>query len=114
MFKLGKSDSFTYPVKIEIPGENGRPRVETFDGLFRRASREEFQAKMEAAKTGDLDDLALAREVLIGWRGVQDEDGAELEFNATNCELLLNVWPVCPAVVQAWLDAHSPKGRAKN
>lgn len=114
MFKLGKSDRFLYPVKVEIPGEDGRTRTESFDALFRRASREEFQAKMEDAKTGELDDLTLAREVLLGWRGVQDEDGRELEFSATNCELLLNVWPVCPAVVQAWLEAHSPKGRAKN
>jgi len=114
MFKLGKSDSFTYPVKVEIPDEAGRTRTESFDGLFRRASREEFQATMERAKSGELEDLTLARDVLIGWRGVQDEEGKELPFSDANREVLLNVWPVLPAVVAAWLEAHSPKGRAKN
>lgn len=114
MFKIGKKDEFWYPVRVESPDENGKPRTETFDAQFRRYTREQFADVMERAGSGSMDDLALARDVLIGWRNVQDDDGGALAYSDDNREILLNVWPVLPAVVSAWIEAHSPKGRAKN
>ena len=114
MFKIGQTDRFTYPVHVEISGDGGKRQTHTFDATFKRLSREEFQAMMKAAQEGSLEDASVAADVLLGWKGVQDEHGGDLPFSEENRDALLNVWPVLPAVMSAFIEAHTPTGRAKN
>jgi hypothetical protein len=114
MIRLGASDRFWYPVKVEMIGEDGVRRTHEFRAQFRRYSRSDFERVMEAVRKGELSDLELAREVLLGWEGVQDEDGSELAFSASARERLLDLWPVLPGVIGAFVEAHSPEGRRKN
>lgn len=114
MFKLGQSDRFSYPVAVEIPGDGGKRISYTFDAVFKRLSREEFVDITSRAQAGEINDAALVRDVLLGWKGIQDDAGADLPFSEDNRDLVLNVWPVLPAVVAAFIEAHTPKGKAKN
>lgn len=114
MFKIGQTDRFSYPVHVEIPGDGGKRVSYSFDAVFRRLSRDEFVDLTSRAQAGETSDSALVRDVLLGWKGIQDADGAELPFSEENRELVLNVWPVLPAVVAAFIEAHTPKGKAKN
>lgn len=114
MLKIGQSDRFTYPVAVEIPVDGGKRQTHTFDAVFLRLDRERFQDVISRAQSGELDDVSLIRGVLLGWNGVLDEHGQPLEFSEHNRDLLLNAWPVLPAVVSAFIEANTPKGRAKN
>lgn len=114
MIKLGQSDRYSYPVKVAIVGDGGRRQEFGFDATFKRLSREEYAAVMSRARAGEIDDLVIARDALIGWWGVVDDAGEPLPFSETTRDALLNVWPVLPAVIEAFVEANSPKGRAKN
>lgn len=114
MIKLGQSDRYTYPVKVGIVGDGGLRQEFTFDAIFKRLSREEYAAVMSRARAGEIDDLDIARDVLLGWGRVVDESDEPLPFSEGNRDALLDVWPVLPAVVEAFVEANSPKGRAKN
>lgn len=114
MIKIGQSDRFSYPVKVDLPADGGKHTTYTFDAVFRRLDREQFQRIVTRAQAGELDDVDLARDVLLGWAGVMDEDDKPLPFSEEAREALLNVWPVLPAVIGAFMEAHTPKGRTKN
>lgn len=114
MLKLGASDRFWYPVRVEILDDDGVRRTHEFRALFRRYGRSDFERLMKRARDGEITDDALAREVLLGWQGVQDETGGEVSFSAEARERLLDLWPVLPALILAFVEAHSPEGRRKN
>lgn len=114
MFRLGQPESFWYPVRVEMLDAEGVRRTHEFRARFRRYGRAEFERLLERVRAGETNDLALAREVLLDWKDVRDEDGNELPFGPEARERLLDLWPVLPAVVAAFLEAHSPEGRRKN
>lgn len=109
MLKIGQSESFWYPVKVTILSEDGQSSSHEFEAKFKRLDREALSRAMATP-----DDLALLRENLLGWRSVVDDDGNPLPFTDDNREALLNLWPVLPALAKAFVEAHSPEGRAKN
>jgi hypothetical protein len=114
MLKLGASDRFWYPVRVEILDDDGVRRPHEFRALFRRHGRSGFERLMEKVRASEITDDALARDVLLGWQGVQDESGADIAFSPEARERLLDLWPVLPAIIQAFIEAHSPEGRRKN
>lgn len=109
MLKIGHSEAFWYPVTVAIMSEDGSSTGHEFEARFKRLDREALSKTMVGT-----DDLTLMRDNLLGWRGVVDEDGNPLPFNEGNKEALLNLWPVLPALAKAFVEAHSPEGRAKN
>lgn len=114
MFKLGFADRFTYPVSFEVVSDGGKRNKFSFDAVLKRPSREEYQAYIKAAVDGEKSDLDIAREVLLGWKGVQDENGDDLPFSETARDNVLNITPVLPAVIDAFMESNSGKGRTKN
>lgn len=97
-----------------MTSDGGKRQTHTFDAIFRRLSRAEFQDVLARAQAGELSDIDIANDVLIGWKGIQDEGGDDLPYSEAARDEVLNVWPVLPAVVAAFIEAHSAKGRAKN
>jgi len=114
MFSIAQKDHFTYPVKVEIVADGGKRHSYGFDATFRRLSREEFLTVTKRAQAAELDDAELIRDVLLGWKGIEDEKGEPLPYSEEAREALLDVWPVLPALVNAFIEAHSPTGRTKN
>lgn len=110
MLKIGQSDAFWYPAKVSILNEDGQTENFEFEAKFKRLGRE----ALDGITKTYADDVALMRDVLVGWRGVVDENGDPLPFTDENREAVLNLWPVQPALSRAFKDAHSPEGRAKN
>jgi len=108
MLKVGQSESFLYPVKVTILDESGAEVPYEFKASFRRLSREKM------AEVQNKKDLELMRDNLLGWSGVVDESENPLPFTDENKELVFNLWPVLPAMAKAFVEAHSPEGRAKN
>ncbi|MBK6742527.1 MAG: hypothetical protein IPG66_05920 [Hydrogenophilales bacterium] len=114
MFRLGQSNQFSYPVNVEIVGDNGARKTHTFTGIFKRIDRDEFDGIVDQVRSGDMKDRDVVDRVLLGWKDVQDADGNDLPYDETGKAELFSVLPVVPAIASAFLEANTPKGRAKN
>ncbi len=110
MFKIKQSDSYTWPVKFEVPVDGGGFKAETFDGEFLRITQSRFKAMMESLTP----DREICREILIGWKGVIGEDGQEMPFSESARDKLLDIPLVAGAVVTAFLDAYTGRAKVKN
>jgi hypothetical protein len=81
MFIISQSETYTWPVKVEIPVAGGRFEVQTFDAEFKRISQSRFKEIMDQINEQDskLTDADLAKEVTVGWKGVSD-GGSDIPF----------------------------------
>lgn len=101
MFKLNQSGQFSWPIEVLIPTDGGKHDRQTFDGVFKRKTKEELAALTE--REGMTDD-AFVREVLIGWKGITD-DGAEVPFSEEALGQVLAIPGVSAAIVSAYIGA---------
>jgi len=91
VFKLAQSTDYFWPVSISYPAENGRTEKANFDAKFKRISQSRIDEIQKAARSDELRDSELIKEVLIGWRGIIDEAGEEIQFSESARDQLLNV-----------------------
>jgi len=123
-FILEQSPTFSWPITIREVTDGGRHRTHQFEAVYRRlpASRMEEvrlayqRIKAAAARDHVIDAIPtreIAAEILAGWRGITEADGAEIEFSATSKAQLLEVATVADVLVATFFEAHD-KARAKN
>ena len=143
MFVLDQSDSYLWPVKIELP-DNGRKKVFTFDAEFKRLP----QAEVEELRQRHLNNLSRLKRalsaadgygangdeelsgisemgdetreicdlVLCGWAKVSDAKGEEVEFSEATKRQMYRVQGAPAAILDAWFDSlgePSEKAAAK-
>ena len=116
-FVLKQSASYKWPVTCRLPVDGGRFEKQTFDAEFKRLPqarineiRVEAQRMVKAAERNELlddgiTDQSIAREVLVGWAGIVDDDGDEIKFSDAMCDQLLNVPMVASAIIEAYFDS---------
>lgn len=117
MFKLDQSESYWYPVTIELVDAEGKKKKFDYDAKFKRLNDDE-RRDLLFREEGDDRKVANDREVVTavfeGWRKVQGPDGADLEVKDSNREALLKVEGMARAIVVAWLKSIGIEGKAKN
>lgn len=112
MFKLAQSPKFWATVKAEVQAEDGR-RVEVrFDVQYHRLALSRIKEITDEISANRSFDDELLREIVADWRGIADEDGEPLAFNAERLQQLFDAG-FGPAVLAAFWAAL-PKARAKN
>lgn len=104
MFKLSKSESYTWPVVVEVPQSGGKFGKETFDAEFKRLSQSDLKGMIEREGATDSD---FCREIMIGWKGITDGSGAEVPFSLSARDELLDVPTVARAIAEAYLSSVS-------
>ena len=98
MFKLGcVSPTYYWPVTAGLPADGGRIEQATFDVQFRRLTLTQRKAFNERILAEKMSDEAVARELVTGWRGVQDDGDADITFSVTLLDRLLDVDGVATA-----------------
>lgn len=102
MFKIAQNPSYTAIVNVELPGNHGKAKTVQFTAQFKRLSQTAIESVTQRLNDGELDDAKLIDEVLLGWDGVQDDDGTALEFNDDNLAKLLDIFPTRPSIVKAF------------
>ena len=109
MFKIDQSSFYSWPIKFEIPGDMGKHHTETFDAHFKRVSQTRVEEIIKAAglEEGRLTDVELAKEVLIGWKGVLSSDDQEIPYSETAKEALLDIPGIAKAIVKAFFESLS-------
>jgi hypothetical protein len=140
MFVLDQSDSYFWPVSVELPA-NGSKKTFTFDAEFKRLPQDEVEdlrqrhanqlAKMRRwlsamdgysetegesiSEVGD-ETRELCDAVLCGWAKVADAKGEEVEFNDASKRQMYRVQGAAAAILNAWFDSlgqPSEKSAAK-
>jgi hypothetical protein len=109
MFVLSDKPSYWFRVEVKRPNDaTGRWETLDFTGEFKRRSRPEIDEMITKGLPSD--DEVLATEFL-GWRGVKDASGKELEVTPANRTALLAEPYVKAAVISAWLESaiHGPR-----
>ena len=104
-FVLKQSDTYRWPVQVDMPVDGGRHERHTFDGEFKRITQSRVREMGELIETGDLIDSDLVREVLIGWDGVNDEDGNPIKFSQKTLDQLVDVPMLATAISKAFFES---------
>lgn len=105
MFKLAATETYLTPVRVELPGDNNKPKVCAFKARFKRLSQTQFENVLERIGEGSLNDRGLLNEVLVGWEDVADDRDNAAEFNEENLNALLDMFPTQPTLVKTFLDS---------
>ena len=97
MFTIAQTPSYKAAVSILMPGEKA---PQTFDVELKRLTKPEILSLNERIRAGDITDRDVCHQVVLGWKGVQDE-GGELEFTVGNLNSLLDIHPVEQSIINA-------------
>lgn len=103
-FVIKQSDSYVWPVTVELPADGGRFEKHTFDIEFKRIPQTRVEQIINDSQEGNLKDRQIVQELVIGWKGIADGTG-ELPFSQKNLEMLMDIQSVERAVIIAWLDS---------
>ena len=106
MFKISKVTDYKWPVAVHFPVDGGRTEKSTFDCTFKRLSQTRIQEIRTAIEKAEITDVELAREVMLDWSGVSNEDG-EVPFSESARDEMLDIPMVAGAVVMALFESIS-------
>jgi hypothetical protein len=109
-FVLKQSDTYVWPITFDVPVDGGRHERQTFDGEFKRLPQSKIGPMVaELQKLEDLGDLErfteIAADLLVGWSGINDDNGKEVPFSQKALEQLLEVPFLAVAVLKAYMDS---------
>lgn len=105
MFVLAKSANYFWPVSISLPASGGKFEKHVFDAHFKRLAQSHVRKLIEGAESGTVTDLDFCREVLVGWKGIQDGDGQEVPFSETSLIELLEIPMVAKSIVLTYMES---------
>jgi hypothetical protein len=105
MFVISQKSTYSWPVSVEFPIDGGKTDRQTFDAEFKRMTQTRINEIRELIEKNQTSDTELAREVLVGWEGVNDANNDAVPFTERSRDQLLDVPLVAGAVVMAWLGS---------
>ena len=106
-FKLDQSGTYKWPVTVEVPVVDGRHDKQKFDGEFKRITQSRIKELIELVASGDLSDVDVVKEVLVGWDGIEDDQGNELKFSQSKLKQLLEVPMAATAIGTAFFESYT-------
>lgn len=104
-FVLKQSDTYSWPVTFEIPTDGGRHERQTFDGEFKRLPQSRIRELGKQIEANEITDVEMASEVMVGWKGITDDNGKELPFSQKALEQLMEVPLLATQVVAAYFSS---------
>ena len=116
-FVLNQSQSYSWPVSINLPSDGGKREKSSFDALFKRLPQSrineiqrEVQLRVKANEKGEdtgegISDQSIAAEILVGWDGIVDGDGEPVPFSNAVKAQLLDVPLMAGSLVAAYFES---------
>lgn len=122
MFKLAQSDSYKYPIPVEMIGESGAARKENFTGVFRRIPSDEVtnwvarinEAHREGVEASVEVSRELAHSLLSDWDDIRDANGEKISFSKEALNQVLDIHPLPIAIASAWIESVNGGAKRKN
>ena len=90
-----KIAEYEWQVKVKTPYK-GKFKEESFTAKFKNVGRKNFNELIDGG------DDHFVKTVLLGWSGIKDEDGNEIEFNDENFEAIIDNVYIVQAVIAAY------------
>jgi len=90
-----KVTEYEWDVTVQSP-DKGKFKKETFTAKFKNVGRKAF------ADLIDSGDENFVRTVLVGWSGIKDDVGDDLEFNDDNFEAILDNQFIVLGIIKAY------------
>ena len=91
-----KIAEYDWQVTVETP-DKGKFKQETFTAKFKNIGRKAFAKLVE-----EQDDEDFVKSVLVGWSGIKDDTGSDLEFNDDNFEAILDNQFIVLGIIKAY------------
>ena len=107
MFVIKQSDTYGWTVSVKYPITGNKYKTETFTGEFKRLPQSRIKEIMKQIENDQMGDKDLAKEVLVGWKDVSDENGNEIPFSEATLEKLLDVQLVAGSIARAFIESIS-------
>lgn len=116
-FVLNQSQSYSWPVSIQLPADGGKREKSSFDALFKRLPQSRIneiqqlvQQRIKAAERGEeldngVTDQSIAAEILVGWSGILDADGDDVPYSEAIKAQLLDVPMMAGALIEAYFTS---------
>lgn len=116
-FVLNQSQSYSWPVSINLPADGGKREKSSFDALFKRLPQSRIneiqqlvQQRIKSAERGDeldngVTDQSIAAEILVGWSGILDADGDDVPYSEAVKAQLLDVPMMAGALIEAYFTS---------
>jgi len=123
-FVLKSSSSYSWPVTFYQP-ENGTRKEHSFDAQFKQLPQTRIneiqvlvQKRVKAIQEGEEDtsgitDQSIANEVLVGWEGIEDGEGAPVPFSNKTKKQILDIPMLASAIIESYFDSLV-EAKAKN
>lgn len=106
MFKIAPTDHFWWPVKVSLPAEKGgRYDTHSFKVKYSRLTQARLTEIQGMVGKGMFTDREFAREIVLDWEEVNDENGAPMPFNEQTRDRVLDIPLVQAAIINAYNDA---------
>ena len=103
-FVLDQRPFYKYKVDINVVVD-GKTSTESFIALFKNVTQSRFKEMIKMVEEKQLEDVDVAKEVLMGWEEMENEDGTDVEFNKTNLNKALDVMGFATAVGFAFMES---------
>lgn len=106
MFKLAQKRTVKWPVTISIPADGGQVIKASITAEFEVLSQEELEQNAQEGRD-------LLERAVVGWKGVQDAEGNELEFSDANRKQFLGITYVRAALYNAYAEVQQGRAAAR-
>ena len=107
-FVLDQRPSYKWKVEIDV-AVGKKTETQHFYAEFKNISQSRLQKMMNQVANQEMLDVDVAKEILIGWEGMELSDGTEVEFNKKNRDMLLDVRGVATAISFAFVESCKNK-----
>ena len=104
-FVIDQKPSYKWKVVVKI-NVDGEVSQEIFTSHFKNISQSRFKEMIKMVEDKQIDDIDVAKEVLLGWEDLVDGEGQEVPFNKSTLNQLLEVRGFATAVGFAFMESN--------
>ena len=104
-FVLKQGDSYKWPVSHDMPVDGGKHARYTFDAEFKRITQSRIREMGELIENNEITEADLVSEVLLGWEGINDEDGNAIKYSQKALSLVIDVPMLATSISKAFFDS---------
>ena len=112
-FVLKKSATYFWPVKLEVPIDGGKFEVVQFDAEFKSIPQSRLLDLIAKQERGRATDVDVVKEILVGWKGIVDDQENEIPFSIKARDQLLDVVGVASVLGEIFFESRA-RAKRKN
>ena len=103
-------------IEVQVPGDHGKTTKADFEATFRRLGLTDAKALIKQSQDGLISDEEILRQNVVGFKGIKDTDGQEVEFSQDFLNQLIDEAYIRAPLIAGFMDVNFnlEKFRTKN